>query len=520
MKGMVAAPQPVAAEEGMLLLRGGGNAVDAAVTAAFVQAVADPLNCGLGGLGWMHLYLADSGQDLLLDFCATAGSRARADMWVDHILGPSPDGIGFILKEDVNEVGYQSIAVPGLVRGLHEALTRYGTISWDAALQPAIELARNGYAVPSELAQEWRYTYAAGRPDATARFTRTLASASIYTRADGRLPDEGDILVNEDLAGSMERIARDGPETFYKGEIAEQIARDLEGNGALVTDEDLAAFQVSAPDPLRATYRGYTISDQGPPSGGITLIEVLNILEGYDLAGMELNSTEYVRVLSQAMKAGFADRNRYVGDPAFVDVPVGLLTSRDHAEKWRERIDRGEQFDVGFDRTRHGSGTTHLSIVDDAGNCVSLTHTLGLCSGVVTPGLGFLYNNYMLAFDPVPGGPNSIAPGKKRNHGVMSHDRVQGRRAVPGRRRPRRHTHNRSGAAGHPERHRPRYDRAGGGVGAPHRLPGRHRPRRGQDTPVGMPRAGGTGPEGGSRPGVVPAVPDPVGPRSRRDGRP
>ena len=418
MGGMVVAPQPVAAEEGILALRKGGNAVDAAVTAAFVQGVVDPLNCGIGGLGWMHIYMKDSNEDVILDFCARAGSGSAPDMWLADISGASPDGIGFVLKGDVNETGYQSIGVPGAVMGLCEALRRYGTWDRQEAVSPAVTLAREGYPVPAELAQDWRVKYPPGRPDGLARFSRTSAAADIYTNADRELLDEGDLLVNKDLARSLELIAREGPETFYRGDMAELIAEDLAANGALATGEDLARFQVSVDKPLRGSYRGYIVSDAPPPSGGVTLIEILNILEGYDLAGMGLNTAEYIHVVSQAMKAAFADRARYVGDPAFVDVPVGLLTSKEHARNWKERLDRREVFEVGFDRTRNATGTTQVSVVDGEGNCVSLTHTNGLCSGVVTPGLGFLYNNYMLAFDPVPGGPNSIAPGKKRLTGA------------------------------------------------------------------------------------------------------
>ena len=298
-------------------------------------------------------------------------------------------------------------------------LVRYGTWSWEDAIRPAIELAREGYTVPRELADEWRVKYAEGRPDTLARFTRTPASAAIYTGDNGGLLGEGDLLVNEDLARSMEQIAREGPDTFYVGAMAERLVGDWGRNGGLVTREDLAGFRPEVQEPLRGAYRGYTVSDTPPPSGGVTLIEVLNILEGYDLAAMGHNSADYIHVIAQALKAGFADRARYLGDPAFVDVPVELLTSRKHATAWRRRIDRGEPFEVGFDRSGSSGGTTHVSVLDGAGNCVSLTHTNGLCSGVVTPGLGFLQNDYMLAFDRVPGCPNSIAGGKKRVTGAL-----------------------------------------------------------------------------------------------------
>ena len=418
MKSMVVAPQPVAAEEGVTVLRNGGNAVDAAVTAAFVQGVVDPLNCGIGGFGWMHIYMEEPGENVILDFSAKVGSKATADMWVGEIIEPSADAEGYILRDDVNEIGYQSIGVPGTVLGLYEALTRYGSTSWEEALRPAIELARRGYLVPSELALDWRVKYSPGRPDALTRFTCTPATAKIYTKGAGRLLEEGDVLVNEDLACSLERIAQEGPQTFYRGSMAEEIIQDLESHGGLISKDDLANFECGIYEPLRGTYRGYTVASYPPPAGGITLIEILNILEGYDLAQLGFNTADYIQVVSQAIKAGFADRAKFVGDPAYVDVPVERLISMEHARQWKNRIDGGERFEVAYDRSRQEAGTTHLSVIDNERNCVSLSHTCGLCSGVVTPGLGFLYNNYMIAFDPVPGGPNSIAPGKKRLTGA------------------------------------------------------------------------------------------------------
>ncbi len=417
MTPMVVAPQPRAAEEAAATLRNGGNAVDAAITAAFVQGIVDPLNCGIGGLGWMHIYDAPTGQDLILDFCSRAGSKATPDMWAGLIEQISADGVGYILKGDVNEIGYQSVGIPTAIRGLHEALTRYGTMGWERAIAPAARLAREGYVVPRELAEEWRVRYSPGRPDAMLRFSATAEAAAIYTR-DGSLLDDGDVLTNPDYAASLERIADTGPDGYYSGEIAERLAADWETNGGHVTADDLAGFRPEIQEPVRGTYRGYTISDTPPPSGGVTLIEVLNILEGYDLASMGHNSAEYIRVLSQALRAGFEDRGKHMGDPAFVDVPVEMLTSKEYAAEWRRRIDRGGGPSAGRASSTDGAGTTHISVVDRAGSCVSLTHTNGLCSGVVTPGLGFLQNNYMIAFDPKPGGPNSIAPGKKRTTGA------------------------------------------------------------------------------------------------------
>ena len=416
MKGMVVAPQPLAAEEGVIVLGKGGNAVDAAVTAALVQGIVDPLNCGIGGFGSMHIFLEEGGENVILDFTSKAGAKARPDMWVNEILGPARDGVGFLLRNDVNELGYQSIGIPGTIIGLYDSLTRYGTWSWQKALEPAISYARNGYRIPLEQASEWRVKYPEGRPDALARLTHTRAAATIYSEK-GELLEAGDLLVNSELARTMEELATHGPESFYQGPIASRIIEDMERNSGLITGKDLADFGSSVKTPVQGSYRGYTVASAPPPWGAVVLIEILNILEEYDLCKLGFNSPEYIHIVSQAMKASFADRNRHLGDPAFVDVPVEQLIAKEHGRRWKDRIDSGAEFDVGFDRSREGSNTTHLSIVDQAGNCVSLTHTLGYGSGVVTPGLGFMYNNFMVAFDPLPGGPNSIAPGKMRTTG-------------------------------------------------------------------------------------------------------
>lgn len=417
MKAMAVAPQPRAVEEAVKVLRQGGNAIDAAITAAFIQGVIDPLNCGIGGLGWMHMYLTESSQDLVLDFCSKAGSKATPDIWADKVIGTCPDGGGYILNGDLNEIGYQSIGVPTAIRGLYDALSRYGTYKWPDAISPAIELAQQGYRIPYELAKEWRINYAKGRPNATQRFSNTSASRSIYMPT-GVLLNEGDILSNNDYASALDIIA-ENPEDFYSGDIAERLSRDWEDNGALVTKDDLYSYTTENQKPIRITYRGYVISSTKPPSGGVTLAGILNILEGYDLATMRHNSSEYIHVIVNALKAAFVDRIEYVGDPSFVEVPEEELISKERAQMWRNKIDSGSGIELGQNVSSNGAGTTHISVVDANGNCVSLTHTNGLCSGVVTPGLGFLQNNYMIAFDPLPGRPNSIAPGKKRTTGAL-----------------------------------------------------------------------------------------------------
>lgn len=422
MKGMVVAPHSPAVEEGVKVLRRGGNAVDAAVTAAFVQCVVGVGMCGIAGFGSMHVYMADSGEDKILDFHGKAGSKATPDMWEDLLLHENRSGYGYTLKGAGNDTGYQSITASGTVRAFHEALTRYGTIRWEESIKPAIRYAEEGYRVPGEQAVLWRIGGPAFGISIKDKFGATPAAEAIFLR-DGEPYNMGELLVQRDLGRTLRRIAREGPEVFYTGEIGERIARDLEENGSLVTKEDWESYEIATSEPLRTDYRGYTISSSPAPGGGITLIEILNILEGYDLGrydwrGLGPDAIDYFHLVAMALKAAQSDRARLVGDPAFVDVPTERLTSKEHAAEWRERIDAGERIVVPRRAPREEASTTHISVIDREGNAVSLTHSLASISGVVTPGLGFLYNSCMNCFDPIPGHPNSIAPGKSRITGL------------------------------------------------------------------------------------------------------
>ena len=396
---MIVCPQPQAAEIGLEVMRRGGNAVDAAVTCAFVQGVIDPQMCGIGGCGAMLVHSAQGG-DALFEFYGTAGSRAREDQWESIFIREAADRYGYVLEGWVNDVGYQSVAVPGTVAGLYEALNRFGTISWEEAIEPAIPIARDGFPVPGFVHGFWTMDYGPDVVPNAQRIQVTPAAKAIYTR-DGELFAIGDILVQPDLARTLERLASEGPDVFYKGEIADAIAADFEANGGFITKEDLEAYTVNVTEPIRGTYRGLQVVAAGPPAGGLTLLQMLNFLEGYDLGAHGWPSTEAARLLIEAMAWAVADRELHIADPRFVDIPMGALADKQYAAKAR---------DVIADR----ADTTHVCIVDDAGNSVSLSHTLGSSSGVVTPGLGFSYNDYMNCFDPRPGRPNSVRPGKTR----------------------------------------------------------------------------------------------------------
>jgi gamma-glutamyltranspeptidase/glutathione hydrolase len=402
---IIVAPQPQAAEIGLEVMRRGGNAVDAAVTCAFVQCVLDPQMCGIGGCGVMLVHGPGHG-DAVLEFYSTAGSRAREDQWEHLFIREAADRYGYVLKGAVNDVGYQSVGVPGTVAGLHEALTRFGTISWAEAIAPAIPLARNGIPVSGYVHGYWTTDYG---PDVVANMQRiqaTPAAKELYTH-DGKLLAIGELLVQADYARTLEHLAAEGPDVFYRGEIAEAIAADFEANGGFITKEDLAAYRVNVTEPLRGTYRGMSVVAAGPPAGGLTLLQMLNFLEGYNLGAHGWPSTEAARLLVEAMGWAVADRELHIADPRFVDIPTGALADKQYAAKARDVVAAGA-------RVHDRADTTHVCVVDDAGNAVSLTHTLGSASGVVTPGLGFGYNNYMNCFDPRPGRPNSVRPGKTR----------------------------------------------------------------------------------------------------------
>ncbi|HEY3084146.1 MAG TPA: gamma-glutamyltransferase [Candidatus Dormibacteraeota bacterium] len=396
---IIVCPQPLAAEIGLDVMRRGGNAVDAAVTCAFVQGVIDPQMCGLGGCGAMLVHSPQAG-DALLEFYGTAGSRAREDQWQSIFVREAADRYGYVLEGWVNDVGYQSVAVPGTVAGLHAALARFGTISWEEAIEPAIPLAREGFPVTGYVHGFWTMDYGPDVVPNARRIQTTPEAKATYTH-DGRLYAIGEVMVQRDLARTLERIARQGADVFYKGEIADQIAADFEANGGFITKEDLEGYTVNVTEPIRGTYRGLQVVAAGPPAGGLTLLQMLNFLEGYDLGSHGWPSTEAARLLVEAMAWAVADRELHIADPRFVDIPTGALADKHYAATARQVVaDRAD--------------TTHVCVVDDGGNAVSLSHTLGSSSGVVTPGLGFGYNDYMNCFDPRPGRPNSIRPGKTR----------------------------------------------------------------------------------------------------------
>jgi gamma-glutamyltranspeptidase/glutathione hydrolase len=419
MPGMIVAPQPDAVEAGAQVLQEGGNAVDAAVTCAFAQGVLDPHNCGIGGYALLNAHLAgQASPNVLLDGPALAGSRVTPSMWEEEVLAPNPDGWGWFLKGKVNDIGYTAICTPGAVRALSAMLERWGTISWARAIEPAARLAEEGFMVGSSLAGGWKAR--AGYPEACAPIDilhGNPEASRIYLKPDGSPYEAGETLRNPDLARTLRRLAEKGPDDFYHGDLARVMREDLAASGSFVTGEDFGGYELRDEAPLVGTYRGHTVSTVQPPHGGPTLLAILNILKGWDLAALGHNTPEYIYRVALAMKAAFADRSPHLGDPRFVEVPLAWMTSKERAAAWRRRIEAGEPIRVDFTPSEPPD-TTHVTVVDRQGNAVALTHSLGSSSGVITPGLGFMYNNSLINYHPYAGHPNSIAPRKGRTTGM------------------------------------------------------------------------------------------------------
>ncbi|WP_397542184.1 gamma-glutamyltransferase [Roseovarius salis] len=414
-RSMIVTPQPEATEAGHEILRAGGNAVDAAIATAFVQGVVDPLMCGIAGFGSMAVYDPESDVHEYIDFHAPAPGAATGDMWADLIEGEARDGYGFTLKGRVNDIGYQSICVPASLRAYACAHERHGSMPWADLMQHAIGWARNGWSVRPHVHQFWSEPSKMGRVANHERIAHTPASRALYCREDGSPKQVGDTVINPDLAATLSLIAAQGADVFYTGEIADRIVEDMAAHGGLVSADDLAGYEAKINQPVVSRYRDFTVTSNQPPGGGLMLAQMLNILAHFDLKSMGHNSAEYVRTVAEAMKYATIDKDRFIGDPDFVDVPAGRILSEDYAAELAARIRNGDKADVPrFDPAGQCRDTTQISIVDGNGMCVSMTHSLGMPSGVVTEELGFMYNGCMGVFDPRPGLPGSIAPGKAR----------------------------------------------------------------------------------------------------------
>ena len=417
MKGIVVCPQPRAADVGAEILTAGGNAFDAALATAFAQMVVDPFMCGLGGMGTFQFFHAESGENGMIDFHARAGALVTPEMWMNDVRGRTEIS-GYTLFDDFrSELGYTSILTPGTVAGFGAVHERFCTKPLEQLVAPAIQLAREGTPVGCFAHDFLSRPMMAGVPGGVQRVSATEECKGLHLKADGTLYRVGEVHKNPGMARTFERIAAEGPRGFYTGELGADVAADLAANGSFVTADDLANYKARAGVPVKGTYRGYDVSSNPPPGSGVTLIAMLQILEHFDLAAEGHGSAHHIDLVARAMSAAHADRNQYLADPDFTDVPVAMLTSAERATEWAEKIKAGEF--LGDGQEEPPSCTTHISIADQAGNAVSCTHTLGTGSGVVTPGMGFIYNNSMKLFDPYPGSSNSIQAGKARTTGMV-----------------------------------------------------------------------------------------------------
>ena len=406
----VVSQSDLASVVGARILGEGGNAIDAAVATAFAMAVTHPAAGNIGGGGFI-VYRPATGEPAAFDFRETAPARSSPTMFVR----------GGTYDEDLHHQSHLAVGTPGTVAGLHMAWKALGSKPWKVLVEPGVGLARDGFPVSVGLARSLE--------GQLPRFKRYPASLAQFTK-NGVPYQAGDILKQPDLARTLQRIADNGPAGFYEGETALLLEKEMAANGGLITGEDLKAYRARERAPLRGTYRGHDVIAMPPvSSGGTALIEMLNVLEGYDLKASGFGSARTVHLMGESMRRAFADRARYLGDPDFVNgMPLPKLLSKDYAAELRKGINRDRASTSSpqtFDWPSEGVETTHLSVVDKERNAVSLTYTLEFSYGsaIVVPGAGFLLNNEMGDFNAVPGlttpdgligtEPNLAVPGKR-----------------------------------------------------------------------------------------------------------
>ena len=416
--GMVSAQEKIAAATGAEILKAGGNAVDAAVAVGFALAVTHPQAGNIGGGGFMLVSLAPNGaaagKVTAIDYRETAPAAATRDMFLDE---------NGEVDHDRARYSRASAGVPGTVAGLLYALEHYGTMPRAQVMVPAIKLAEEGFPVSYGLA------YALEK--ARERLTADKSSAGYFMHPGGTPYLGGEILRQPDLARTLTAISAEGARGFYEGPVAQLIEAEMKRGGGLIAAADLKDYKPVEREPVRGAYRGYDIVSMPPPSsGGVHVIEILNILEGFDLPKHGFNTADSIHRLVEAMRRAYADRAKWLGDPAFVKVPTAGLVSKEYAKQLRETIDlarasKSEDISAGKPPGAEGDQTTHFSIVDKDGNAVSNTYTLnlGFGSGYSVAGAGFLLNNEMDDFSAKPGAPNAfgllggeanaIAPGKR-----------------------------------------------------------------------------------------------------------
>jgi gamma-glutamyltranspeptidase / glutathione hydrolase len=410
--GMVVSDHYLASEVGVAIMKKGGNAIDATVATAFALAVTHPEAGNIGGGGFIVLMKSDGGVTTF-DFREKAPLAASPTMFLDE---------NGKIRDNSNHKGLLSVGVPGTIAGLFQAHQKYGKLPWKDLVQPAVDLAKNGFPM------SW------GLYNAAVRVSKMDASYDImqnfFRGANGEVVAPGEIWKQPALAKTLEAIRDQGRDGFYKGAVAVEIENYMKVNGGIITQEDLAKYEAVERAPLKTTFKGYEIFSMPPPSsGGVALIEMMNLMEAADISNVEFNSTAYVHLVAEAMRRAFADRAEFLGDPDFnSDMPIDRLISKDFAKARFENLDltnASKSDSSKFGQEYGGDNTTHFSVIDKEGNAISLTYTLenSYGAGMGSEKLGFIFNNEMGDFNPVPGittstgqigtNPNVVAPEKR-----------------------------------------------------------------------------------------------------------
>lgn len=397
-RAMAVTGERLATGAALAVLKAGGNAVDAAVTAGFVLAVTMPRAGNIGGGGFMLIYSARTKKVIAIDYRETAPQGALRDMFLDEAGN---------VDSEKSRFSHLAAGVPGTVAGLTMALKKYGTISLKDALRPAITLAESGFEMSAELSSDIKR--------AEERLKKWPSTRKIFFKKDGSFFEPGDLFIQKDLGLTLKRIARHGLNGFYEGKTAQMIEKQMRANKGLVTKKDLKGYSPVIRRPVKGSYRGLDIYSMSPPSsGGVHIVEILNVLEGYDLKREGHNSAATIHLMAEAMKRAYADRSKYLGDPDFADVPLSWLTSKKYAKEIRGDIlpstpTPSKKIGPGRVAPYESDETTHFSVVDEEGNAVSNTYTINFSfgSGIVVDGAGFLLNNEMDDFSAKPGVPNA-----------------------------------------------------------------------------------------------------------------
>ena len=402
--GMVTTANVYATMAGLEVLEMGGNAVDAAIAISYALGVCEPNASGLGGGGFFNIHMAD-GREVVIDYREIAPMAQDAYTWLDETGEVKDNG-------NANHIGGLATGVPGAVAGMEYALEHYGSgkLTRQQIMQPAIDMATEGYKAGATLvgAINDYYDY---------MVTDYKALGEYYLNEDDMPYAIGDVITNPDLAKTLQLIAEGGKDAFYTGEVAQAIIDTVASYGGVMTLEDLASFEPAIREPVKGTYRGYQIVSCPPASsGGTHIVEVMNILENYDIASMGVNSAEAIHVWSEALKACFADRSAYMADTAFAEVPLKGLTSKDYAKTIYEKItDEAQSWNAGEPGAYEGNSTTAYSVADAEGNIVSVTQTIECFFGckIAIPGYGFIMNDQLHDFDTNPESVNKLEGGKK-----------------------------------------------------------------------------------------------------------